>query len=770
VLCAALAAGPLRAEGVELTVTVTLAAAEREPAAVPVTLSATPLEARKASPSEEAKAGLEELIEVGATIPATTRLSLPPNTSWRLEVSADGYWAQSREVELHTQSRSVDLALYPAGWVEGVVRSPRGETDPAEVEIRLQPAPYALWKVPETTMACPLSDGRFRCLVPAAKLDLRLQASGYVAHYFWDVTVPSRGAQSLGSLDLRRGASVVGWVVAPTPDLKGAEVELSPQLAGFAQADGIEHRHKSLGLTAGVNRRGFFQVSAVPPGNYLLTARHPTLAPAREGPLVVREGSETELDPIQLQTLANLSVLLSPPVDPFHKVWRLSLHKQSPDPSHWDLVEEATASELGTWDKPNLEPTEYRLHVEDSRGSQWATRKFTVTHGAPPLEIHVPLVRLEGLVTLADEPVPSPSVVLREYEDGGRVSVKGNEEGRFFVFLPRGKTWDVEIEQKELQVVGVFEKVVVPARKTGDRWPKKEFEIPDTTIEGRVVMADGSGLPEAPMIYTNSDRTRHYTADGAGNFEIRGTPPGKVALQAKIYQRDLRSELINVQISEHDRLGPFELALRPDIRLSGMVLSSAGAGIPGARVVLTLVNVPLMSVIEDYTDMDGVFDIPLPAAAGEVLVTAFPPGFAVAQERFEVSDEGVLITAEEVGGTVIIEYEGAEELEPMQKGRLKTRTVLLHDFVLGHTFALQAWTKLHGIADPGKSLVIPMLEPGWYTACADSEANGMAYRGITLTPQVEARCVSGNLAPNGELVLRIPSSAWRSVLADQPES
>ena len=771
VFCAAVAAGPLLAENVELQVKVTMAASAGEPVTVPISLNAIPVERGRAGPSGDspllAKGRLSESLEINATIPATARFDLPPNTSWRLEVSADGYWAQALEVDLEPQSRSVDLALYPAGWVEGVVRPPRGETAPADVEVRLQAPPDAPQKVPLATVTCPLSDDIFRCLVPSAKLDLRIRAPGYIAHYFWDVAVPWRGNRPLGSLELRRGASVVGWIEGPIPDFKDVEVELSPQLAGFTQADSIEHRHRSLSLTEGVNRRGFFQVSAVPPGSYVLTARHPTLAPAREGPVVVKEASETELDPIELEPLASLSVVVNPPVDPYHRFWRLSLLKQSPDPSHWDLVEEATASDLGTWDRPGLEPTEYSLRVEDSRGSRWASQRVSVTHAAPPLEIDVPLQRLEGYVTWAGEPVPSPSVILTEHLGGAKASRTGTEEGRFYVFLPRGKTWDVVIEQVELQVIAVFEKVEVPRKKKGDPWSKMEFEIPDTTIEGRVVMADGSALPEAAWIRSSKSEGRYFTTDGAGLFEIRGMLPGKVALLAEIPETDLRSERLLIDISDGERLGPFELELRPDARLSGMVLSPAGAGIPGARIVLTLVNVPLLFVPEEYTDMDGVFDIPLPAAASEVLVTVFPPGFAVAQERFKLSDEGLLVTAGDVGGTVIVEYEGAEELEPMQRGRLKIRTNLLQDFVLGHPFALQDWAELNGVSSL-ENLVIPMLAPGWYTVCVGGEANGMAHRGLALPPEVEASCASGNLAPHGELVLRIPSSVWRPVVAEKP--
>ncbi len=565
---------------------------------------------------------------------------------------------------------------------------------------------------------------------------------------------------------------MVGWVEAPERDFDFAacSVELAPLAVGLDRAAERQRIEQHLVIEAQVNERGFFQLVDVPAGSYEVRAQHPRFAPARLSPVQVAAASETELPLLELPLPAHLTVSLEPATDPYHKRWGLRLHRRSPDPGYLDLVEDAVASEDGAWSLSGLEPQAYRLSVVDSRGAVWWSREVELFPGQVPLPIELPFDRLEGLLTIASEPVPVASVELKEHRGGARIAVTGNEDGKFYVFLPHGKLWDMKVTQKSLGVTAVFKQVTVPPKEPGDRWPKETFEIPDTTIEGEVVDRQGQPVATAALVDLRSQgQTFGEWTKADGTFRFRGFTPGDVSLQAR--REDLESgksamsAYVRLQAQEGETSGPVRLVLEDDAHLQGVVLSATGQGVPGARVVALLssrtVQTPTPWVPEAHTDLDGVFDLRLPPSASEARLTVYPPGFAVTQTRIELpASDPVIIPVEPLGGTVVVTY---EDPPVGLRDSLKANTMLMGRMTLGTQFALMAWAQVHGVVSGWDTFVVPMLEPGPYTACL-GPANAYLLSGSMLPPELARRsCASGELAPHGRLDLQIPATAMEAM-------
>ncbi len=721
----------------------------------------------------------EELYEreIEAEIPGWVSLDLPAGSGWRATVTAEGYWIEPRRVAVGTQPATVPLVALPAGYLRGRVEVPSHEVLPEGLEVRLEHSedrrgghrPF---------VTCPLADGRFLCPVPAGRLDLRLGAPGFVALYSWGVDIGRRETEDLGVLKLRPGASVVGWVQIPDPSIDSQDptVELLPVVAGRA-GRGEGERHAAVALETSTNRRGFFQLAGVAPGRYTLRARHPRYSTAQVSPVTVEGREETELEPIELEPPASLEVRITPAKDPFRQRWGLQLRRQSADPSYWDLVAEGVAEETGWWKISGLDRDRYSLRVVDSYKGIWTSRRLDLSAADQIVEISIPRRRLEVDVLLDGEPLVGAEVEIKESPGAAQVRRTTDEKGAVYVFLPLDRRWNIDVTQEPLGVVSRFEELEIPETKIGESWPKLELEIPDTAVEGEVVDAEGRPLGSAADIEIyGGERYFNKWTRADGRFEIRGLLPGETQLVAT-YQPlegpELESQVVRVEVVEGSAVGPVRLVLEEKIYLKGMVLSTARHGIPGAKLYAfpeAASGQPLSATVpQAFTDVSGVFDLTLPATTRAVQVLVLPVGFAATRLRVELpTEETVLITVEQEGGTVAVGYEAPpDELLMLNSlfDPLKIGTTLLRDGFLGPGLILQEWSKLNQVQQFRGELTVPMLEPGSYTACFGRDLGRLLSRGSQLPGELmRRRCVSGDLAPFGELYLEIPEEAMEAAL------
>ena len=642
---------------------------------------------------------------------------------------------------------------------------PPGRAEPKQVTVRFRSARGAILQLGETTASCPLAQHRFRCSVAAGELDLRLRVPGYLSHYRWGAHV-SRDTFSVGLLDLKPGAAIVGWIEAPAADrafrFADCSVEIEPQRVAPSFARQDVERQGALALSSRVNDRGFFDITGVAPGAYVLIARHPRYAPSRIAPVTVLDGGESEVKAIELRPPLAFEVRVEPPVDPYRNPWTVRLSKIGGQPGYATPVAGGPVAADGGWRKTGLEPGAYVLAIDGSFHSSWYHEDIDLSAAGPIHEVRLPIVHVDGVVSLGTKPVPA---VLWFGGAHGVVKIpaKSDQKGEFEVSLPAApETWSADIGNGPLHLHAHLDGIDVRPVPGSSR-AHLRIELPDTAIRGVVV--DEAGKPLADIrvqaVPDEGDATTVRSTAPDGKFEIVALKPQGWRLEAASDDggAGMASESVRVQVGADQPAEGIRLTMHPRIKLSGLVVSPEGQGIPGANVIANLeqTDVFLSSTIpETYTDIDGQFELRLPAGAHDVQLTILPPGFAIVQVRVEAGrPEPLVIPASPIGGTIVLSY-ARDPSQPAALQRLST--TLFRDFRVGLPSALLEWAAAHGAdeSDPG-AFVIPMVEPGQYTACFDAWLPTFASG--RLTARVAKECASGVLAPFGELRLRLPTPA-----------
>lgn len=702
---------------------------------------------------------LEEQVEV----PGTLSVPVPPGSVVEAQVTAPGLWAPKMSVYVGEEPESLSIELFPTGLLVAPVITESGPP-PESLEARFAWAPDAEAGVPgEHTAECPIVEKRLACELPGGTLDLRLRRRGLVTLFRWGVAIPPREELESPPLHLRPGSTVFGWLAGTAEGLKPetARAELAPGTVTPSRDSADRQRGESMRLEAKVNARGFYVFPDAPAGSYELVLRHEGFAPGRLDPVVVREGIELELPPVELSPPSDLTLSVWPPRDPFHQAWRIDLDRTGPLSSR--TVAEGNSDLEGRFHAGDLEPGEHRLTVIDSRGSRWHSEKVEVTGPGTVHRVEMPYDRLEGLVTLAGEPLPS-TVYFGGRSGSERVVIDTNEEGIFYVFLPRRESWFADVYSGRLDLLARIDGIVVE-RQAGEPWAKTEIEVPDTRVFGEVVDGEGRPLGGAQVqVYgpepeeERGQESRRVNADPDGRFELHGSQAGLWGLEARYWGGPkgpfASAPLTEVEVEEGSPTGPVRLVAREDHILSGLVVAPNGDGVPGALVVPGLeqgASPVSWDIQHEVTEVDGTFRFRIPSGVPAVQLQVYPPGHAARHFRILLpAEDPVIVPVDAVGGTIVLRPSDPEALTDRS---FHFKTALFGEF-LYYTPALRLWAGSWGIRETDNLLVVPSIEPGPYTACFDVTSLSIATG--RLPAGVEARCVSGTLAPGGELTLEVP--------------
>ncbi|HSK80803.1 MAG TPA: carboxypeptidase-like regulatory domain-containing protein [Thermoanaerobaculia bacterium] len=592
-------------------------------------------------------------------------------------------------------------------------------------------------------MSCPVREAIWECAVPAGRLDLRIKSEGLIPVYQWGTGVEPGKTKDLGTLSLRRGASVAGWVQLEggEPPARPVRVALSPQTAAYSNTPHDAERLRALAWETRTNERGFFQIEGVTPGSYVVTASDTGFAPARVSPVVVREGLQAEiLEPIVLARPLSLEVVLDPSVDPYGQPWKLQLYpERAPDASvegSW----KGTASQEGRWTQTGLAPGDYRLFIVGDLESRWAHQEIRLERGGPPVFVEIPVVWVEGKVTLGDEPLAA-TLWFGGRSGERRIRFDADEKGRFEGALPEEGTWPLALASEE-QDLELNLKPVEVKRLPGKRAAKVDVRVPDTTLAGEVVDDQGRKVPGA-YVDVIRERGHSVTTDEDGEFEFRGIEPGPAGVEAQDQGRT--SGMVEVTVSEDRNAPRLRLVLRKETQVQGRVFSSAGP-VPGAELLAfpSVADVPFATGVEAVTRADGSFTLSFPANVQAFHLTVFAPGYAFRMLPVVVErDKALEVPVETSGGTLVLEMPGLRREDP--------QPLLAHKGSFTPLPLLSRWIRLQRVQsqDP-RRIVIPNMEAGDYSVCRNA--------GLELRQGKEPpgdRCVSGFLAPHGELVLRL---------------
>jgi hypothetical protein len=658
--------------------------------------------------------------------PGWVQLNLAAGEHWQLAVEAPGCWSPPFEIVPDAQGTEVTIGVWPAGKITGAVQCPETEEralPELEAEIRpvIQPHTSTDQPTPPPGAAvCPVSGGRWSCVAPAGRVDVRIASPGYVPHYLWDLDVPSRGEKAVGTLTMARGASVAGWVSIASDDRLPTLVELIPESLEAGSPTAAQ-RLSMRALKTPANRRGFFQFGGVAAGSYAVVARRQGMSSARVAPVSVRGAEEVLLQrTVVLEPLASLSVQVRPALDPLGKPWGLELEKAVPLTNFVETVAKGKASALGDWTTSRLESGRYTVQVVDSTGYLSTTRIVDVAGDAGPVTIEFSLVPIEARVLCGDTQLRG--MLKLSSKHGGRVLVRSDPEGVFKGTLPEPGQWEAQLACQDRPALLNLDTVDVQTPPAGEGVTRLELGGSGLEVAGRVVDEEGRPANKAMVrVYRKNTNVAEATAstDDAGSFSACVPEEGEILLRATLAGAD--SGFVPATVSREEKANKLELVLHSKRDLTIRV-SSAGFGIPGALVRFFGSSFRLQG--EKTTDAD-VLD-----------VVALCPGYPTVLARVGIAAAGtqqVEIPMELPGGTLEIDTPNLRVWLSHGGAALDLGSLLL-PFGVG------------GIRerDPNTGGIRFLAEIGMYRLCPTS----------LNSPE----CTSGIVSPGGVLTLKPPGS------------
>ena len=207
-----------------------------------------------------------QLIRRDITIPSSGTLPVGEGT-WELRVASDRGWAAPVYVDA-TSGREALIEVIPSARLQARVGKPGAAGLPPEVRVLLTAQEVQRGgERQQADVLCPLADRQILCTLPAGSWDVRIIATGFIPQFRWNVRLPADVVTEIEPVALVTGAAVIGTVervgrgVLPADSL----VRLVPSsVAGPASA--------RLGLQTKPNAKGFFEFSAIAPGEYFITA------------------------------------------------------------------------------------------------------------------------------------------------------------------------------------------------------------------------------------------------------------------------------------------------------------------------------------------------------------------------------------------------------------------------------------------------------------------------------------------------------------------
>ena len=682
--------------------------------------------------------------------------NLPPG-DWTVSLSAPGYWSQDLQVRVSGKPQALSMVLWHAGTIRGKI-APNGEI-PSATKLALAFESSSKDQVSRVSSEteCPISDGQWACAVPATILDVQLKVADSIPGYFWDVVVSTTHPVDLGPYRVRRGASVVGWAkYSDGSSAANVVVTVTSSQAPDQVPPGTAPGRES---SARTNGRGFFQVVDVDGGERRVTASAQgfadTVVLAR-----LRTDAETLVaQPLVLEQPAVLSVHVTPPLDPDSEPWRISLYRH--DPLQPVLKDQYIASS-GDSAPLSIPRGLYRVEIcSHDTNAVWYRKEVGVDSPTHLLDVALPIMRVQGKVTLGKKPVAG-SVIFGGAYGTVKIALDTDAEGHFEGTVRRDHApqWDIDVVSDSPLIRRTLRDVSVV--DPGDGSPAEvNLKLPATSLYGVVMEEEGEPKPAA-IVVTAYGLTRE-TADGVqtraapdGTFQFEGLPAGdfRVSAEARGATNTLHSDEISAHVAE-DTTGPdLRLVLRQDSRFIGRLLSSEGEPIPDAAVLVSSADSPLAGGSRTRSDGDGYFFQDMAPGTRAVDLSISAMGFPFKMARVPMPEgDPVPITLSRDGGSVDLEFAPVTSSRPWE-----AIPFLFFGGSFQSAFFLQEWAGTHGgewrVAQG--HLLIPAMAPGNYTACVTSSL--VQIEAATFGEFAGIPCVNGALRPNGVLTLRLPSA------------
>lgn len=655
-----------------------------------------------------------EIVRHNLDASGSARLALTPG-SWSLAIEAPGYWSEQRKIDVSEEDETIELRVLPAATVVGRLVLPRGDVPPTELRLRLRlvtprPAHHGL---EEGSSVCSLGeDLAFECVLPAGFVDIGLKAPSYVTDWLWNRSLRRGARVDLGSVELRRGSAVSGWIEVSEGrgDPRDARIRLQAVGVPGAESRSGQRDRELMQLETRANIRGHFTFEGVPPGSYALSVELAGYSPAqRTGIPVVLDAESVISEPIGLFRSRDLKVRIEPPLDSADRAWTIQLRPlENPDAAPMQTVAEEGSAVL-----KELVPGRYSVMLTDGAGTRRWWREVEIEPGQEELAIRVETVPVRGRLLFGREGFPAELIF------GGasgvlRVAATADEEGEFEVELPRGGAWRVDVDGGAL--VGGTKWVEVPRKSSGGGPASVEIVFPDNELTGRVVNPLGvpAGGADVFLFAVGELRTARTAADGT--FAFHGIEPGEAVVAARL-DPEFGSDEQRVTVRASGTTDGVELVLAERLHLSGAVESAAG-GVAGALILALPEDAAGLRVVPEqaFSERDGFFELSFPASATQLRVAVLAPGFPL--QVLEVPADPAL------PAILPVESEGGELL--LRPGLSESSMAPGSVLVFHRRFPLDArtldmWARRNGSISGEDELRVPRLATGMYTVCARIE-------------------------------------------------
>ncbi|HEX4964944.1 MAG TPA: carboxypeptidase-like regulatory domain-containing protein [Thermoanaerobaculia bacterium] len=698
-----------------------------------------------------------EPVEVPARMAAPATAELPCGSSWEVSpVFADVWGPRATVIAGGAGQTAVStVTLWPLGKIAGSLKPiPQEDRPPKALSIAtLAPRGPAQRDLPKGILDCPIEkSGKWTCPpLPAATFDLVLSAEGFIPQYRWGVKVVAGKTIDLGMVELKRGASVAGWVEVEEGVIAGGcRARLAPLLGEGSGAQMAEKIRTTI-QEVPVRKDGFFQLVGIAPGNYSLEVRQPGFAPATVYPIEVWPRLETFLRvPVTLKRPLQLELAVSPALDWLNRPWRVQVFRSSDVSASNDAVFNGAADSQGLVAIPRQAPGRFQVSVADSLGNPLYFREFRVTGpGDASQSVEIKVLTVRGSVSLGKEPLAATLWFGGRY-GATAVKMESDRDGKFHGVVPRGGWWAVEVAAAEPR----FEtRTKVKLEPDGQDRVWADLKLPATRVFGKVVDDAGQPVSAASFGLSTDDGPVNTDTDRTGGFEVRGVRSGMAyaAATSSSAQGTWTSDRIAVFIGEDAEVGPLELRMHKNKTLTGTVQSSRGP-VPGAGVSVIPLRPTVMFGDSVRSELDGGFTAQVPASTEVADVIVSPPGFALrafAVPLGEAAAQPLTVSAE--GGSLEVLFpekpKDAEKDEYslwiFQDG-LPLPVNLLHQWIAGHGSGAGA--------AQGKKLVVPQVAPGAYRACLAAQAIIVPWEASGFTAPM-AKCTAGQLSAGSTLQL-----------------
>ena len=695
------------------------------------TLQATFLEPSNGDGSERSRTLPFSFAATGAT---NLTLDLKPGR-WRLKLVSSDFWGPAKELDVRAV-QGASMSVWELRTAKLVLT---GVKDGARIGLQFRGpdgVPEAL-RVPASSTACTLTLGSCVARLPRQRLDLRIATAGFIPEYLWNV--PS-GPDFNRSLRMEVGASVSGYVKKePGSAAKSVAMELLTMQGESIR--GSSRDEDRLPFSTEANSAGFFQIRAVPPGEYRLAASHPSGMGMTVVTVVANEETRVD-DYLTLEPPMQLSVSVEPAVPPRGDSWTIKVIRLSP------LQAKILETAMDVNGVISLGPLFRGRYVIElwSDSSKWVNEVVQIEQPPGPLVIKVPTIAVQGSLAFGDEPI-SGEVTFGGLNGPRHVAMSADSEGVFEGILPSSGDWVVDVRSPDAGISRVFRKVRVEADSSGTASVK--LRVPKTALMGRVVNGKGEAVSSALVSinpYGVDDAPLQLTTSAAGTFEARGLGAGRYSAWASAMEE--RSNPLTFSISEGPPTAITLTTETPGV-VSGSVVDENGLGIPGATIQAFGIG-PVIGSPRVVANQRGEFTLRFGSSIQEANVIYWADGRALHVQRARLTSP-LRLVATGATGTLSLDFGRDVLLVGAPDGSFP---VLVSGGGEAHAAAVASYSMRRGaMLSPGgatqRTLTIPGMAPGPYALCWQT-TEGMAR---DLRPQ---GCVQGTLVPGGELPLKFP--------------